>query len=105
MAPQGFHLPTLESSAGHTISLACGVGKVDEGPALTPFAGGGWWVPGEADPVLPSRGQTGLVGRGKERRWQIWTRSLRFLQANPLEVNYYSDVLKGKITVNIYRML
>lgn len=47
------------------------------------------------------------VGRQRKRKAlaDLDTVSLRFLQANPLEVNYYSDVLKGKIPVNICRML
>lgn len=34
MAPQGSHLPTLEGSAGHTISLACGGGGSGRGSGL-----------------------------------------------------------------------
>ena len=106
MAPQGSHLPTLESSAGHRISLACGVGEVDEGPASYALR----WrrlvgaVRGRPRSSLP---WPDWVGRQRQRKAlaDLDTVSLRFLQANPLEVNCYSDVLKGKIPVNIYRML
>lgn len=69
---------------------------MDEGPSLA----AGQWLLGEADPVPLSCGQPGYGGE--------WGRFglclLRFLQANPLEVNYSSAFLKGKIPVIIHRM-
>lgn len=69
---------------------------MDEGPSLA----AGQWLLGEAYPVPLSCGQPGYGGE--------WGRFglclLRFLQANPVEVNYSSAFLKGKIPVNIHRM-
>ena len=65
-----------------------------------PFAGGGPVAAGRSRPHPLSCGQRGYGGE--------WGRFglclLRFLQANPLEVNYSSAFLKGKIPVNIHRM-
>lgn len=106
MAPQGSHLPTLEGSAGHTINLTYGVGGTGRGSGLlSPLLAAASGCQEKQTPSpLP---WPDWAGRQRKRKGLEDSDivSLRFLQANRLEVNYYSDVLKEKIPANIYGML
>lgn len=106
MAPQGSHLPTLEGGAGHTINLTYGVGGTGRGSGLlSPLlaAAGGCQEKQTPSPSWPD-----WAGRQRKRKGLEDSDivSLRFLQANPLEVNYYSRCpQREKIPANIYGML
>lgn len=106
MAPQGSHLPTLEGSAGHTINLTYGLGRTGRGSGLlSPLLAAARGCQEKQTPSpLPWPDWAGRQRKRKELEDSDIV-SLRFLQANPLEVNYYSDVLKEKIPANIYGML